>query len=157
MQTIIHDVSLNFKVVIQSQVSAVLCSLPVVNDVWKTLSGVTILAWVRGKVCIKRRTIRKKKIEKRGLSNSLLYVWIQYQVLYRMKWMATFVLPITIHISVAIQRLTTLRIISGIWNSLLHCYLHPKSSVMLWESLSLGLILQEWRQAFIISKELSHR
>lgn len=33
MHTIIHDVSLNFKAVIQSQVSAVLCSLPVVNDV----------------------------------------------------------------------------------------------------------------------------
>lgn len=65
MQTIIHDVSLNFKVVIQSQVSAVLWSLPVVNDVWKTLCGVTTLAWVRGKVCIKRITI-----ENRGLSNS---------------------------------------------------------------------------------------
>lgn len=70
MQTIIHDVSLNFKVVIQSQVSAVLCSLPVVNDVWKTLGGATILAWVRDKVCIKRITI--KKIENWGLSNSLL-------------------------------------------------------------------------------------
>ena len=50
------------------------------------------------------------------MSNSLLYVWIQYQVLYRMKWMATFVLPITIHISVAFQRLTTLQIISShVW------------------------------------------
>lgn len=73
MQTIIHDVSLNFKVVIQSQVSAVLCSLPVVNDVWKTLSGVTILAWVRDKFP-RRITIKKKKKEKenRGLSNNLL-------------------------------------------------------------------------------------
>lgn len=70
--------------------------------------------------------------------------------------MTTFVLPIIIHISVTIQRLTVLWIIYRIWSYLLHCHVHPKSSVMLWESLSPGLILKGLRQAFIISEELSH-
>lgn len=69
--------------------------------------------------------------------------------------------PVTIHISVTIQGLTTRRITSRIWNSLLHGHLHthfPLSthSVTLWESLSLGLTPKGLRQVFIVSRELSH-